>query len=146
MCFRKISRKVSRMFQDVSLNFFLQFCCCMALIAATRAEGGLVLGPNCYWGQRKFWPRIVSQYAILFLNVLPRMVGPAHDLMYIWWPLTIRPSIRAAELACISNWQKQVDTLDWQSYSVILPSSQFSLSWLIALLFVVKKITRRWFV
>ena len=38
VCFRKISRKVSRMFQDVSLKF----CCCMALIAATRAEEGLV--------------------------------------------------------------------------------------------------------
>ena len=43
MCYKKISIKsfkgVSRMFQ---WSFVLQFCSCMNLIAATRAEGGLV--------------------------------------------------------------------------------------------------------
>ena len=41
MCFKNISsfRGVSRMFQ---LSFVLQFCSCIDLIAATRAEGGLV--------------------------------------------------------------------------------------------------------
>ena len=32
-------QEFSRMFQ---WSFFLQFCCCMDFIAATRAEGGLV--------------------------------------------------------------------------------------------------------
>ena len=41
-CFlRKISNKVSRVFKNIAMEF-LQFYCCMDLIAATRAEGGLV--------------------------------------------------------------------------------------------------------
>ena len=37
--FKQSVKGVSRMFQS---SFVLQFCCCMDLIAATRAEGGLV--------------------------------------------------------------------------------------------------------
>ena len=51
--FKKISKKsfkgVSRMSQ---LGFVLQFCCCTDLIAATRAEGGLVFFFS--WGKRSF--------------------------------------------------------------------------------------------
>ena len=36
---KRIFKGVSRMFQ---LSFILRFFCCMNLIAATRAEGGLV--------------------------------------------------------------------------------------------------------
>ena len=45
--FKKILLKVSRMYQE-SLKFLLQFCC-MNLIAATRAEGGLVkVSKRCF--------------------------------------------------------------------------------------------------
>ena len=37
-----VPRKLKIKFQEFSRMFF-QFCCCMDLIAATRAEGGLVL-------------------------------------------------------------------------------------------------------
>ena len=37
-----VPRKFQIKFQEFSRMFF-QFCCCMDLIAATRAEGGLVL-------------------------------------------------------------------------------------------------------
>ena len=43
---RKFQYQVSKVFQEcfknVSMKFFLQFCSRMYLIAATRAEGGLV--------------------------------------------------------------------------------------------------------
>ena len=43
-------------------SFVLQFCCCMVLIAATRAEGGLVSWvPNGLVGfDKKYFPRIFS--------------------------------------------------------------------------------------
>ena len=48
VCLKKSVKCVSRKFSKkkvsrVSRIFVLKFCCCMDLIAATRAEGGLVL-------------------------------------------------------------------------------------------------------
>ena len=40
---RKFHKKVEGCFKNVSRKFILQFCFCMALIAATRAEGRLVI-------------------------------------------------------------------------------------------------------
>ena len=61
MCFKKISKEsvkgVLRMFQR---SFVLQFCCCMKLIAATRAEGGLVFLLAYGWGF-KIWPENLFQ-------------------------------------------------------------------------------------
>ena len=42
-CFKKISQKVLRVFLKSFSEFFFQFVCCIDLIAATRAKGGLVL-------------------------------------------------------------------------------------------------------
>ena len=55
-CFKKVLRMFQGSFQSVSKVFqgsfmktfkvFKKVSCCMALIAAFRAEGGLVLKPN----------------------------------------------------------------------------------------------------
>ena len=42
---RKFQKKCQGCFKNDLIKFVLQFCYCMALIAATRAEGWLV-----YWG------------------------------------------------------------------------------------------------
>ena len=42
MCFKKCNKKFQGCIKNIEMKFLLQFCC-MNLIAATRAEGGLVL-------------------------------------------------------------------------------------------------------
>ena len=47
MCFKEISKKVKQCFKNVSRKFCFVIFFCMARIADTRAEGGLVsIGPK----------------------------------------------------------------------------------------------------
>ena len=64
--FKKAFNGVLRMFLR---RFVLQFCCCLALIAATQAEGGLVCKHVIFWS---FIFIIISRschYVMIFLSI-----------------------------------------------------------------------------
>ena len=75
MCFKKITRKsvkgVTEMFQYSSV---LQLCSCLDLIAATRAEGGLVyirvVQLTMFWSQNKNIKYVCSFIETLLSNLV----------------------------------------------------------------------------
>ena len=81
--FKKISKKFQWCFKNVSMKFFLRFCCCKDLIAATRAEG--LFGPKfllglSYESQNVHVPNTFLRDSNQILQILEKCFGSK----YFW--------------------------------------------------------------